>query len=518
MILNPQNPVQVRPPIRVHNHFVSPPSAPRVLLNDPTTRNALPFFDPRGFHRALRTDQEIDELPPLEEFSLQGAVPTARQSPQEPSVDSAASERVIPSSKDQILYRKRRKKKRVSIKIMTNPSHPQHSAIPRAKSQTSRRVRHVQPSSPVQITNQTHEIHIDFQGQPFQRKPRQDAQKSPVGRQFSATAPVNDFSRLHPGEQPPLQHTQPLFHPSSSPPTISTDTSATAIPTAHRTATPIGGITAIVTAGSISATASGTGFISTATSTPGLVSASTSTPGLISASTSKTGFISAATSSNQVRLSSQQRQSFVQTQPISAAQVTISAPGGGSASSSSPAQSILSSGQISEVPSARSNLESPHTSEGVEEAEQTIRFHGTGKSSTHPRRGLARGKTKQEFRSTLPSHVQHSLPEKEESKQPVPSPRQTSEGPNIETSQLTSESEKRKVTSKKNPRVLPPDPIFERSRQSMLDEQRTHQEDTFLLPDTNATGPRQLGIAFEDVEAAKAQLAGKKSRPLGLLI
>ncbi|OHT09768.1 hypothetical protein TRFO_21192 [Tritrichomonas foetus] len=49
----------VKAPTIIHKVFVGPPSAPRILFNDPTTLNGLSFFDPRGFQSRL--DGEGDE-------------------------------------------------------------------------------------------------------------------------------------------------------------------------------------------------------------------------------------------------------------------------------------------------------------------------------------------------------------------------------------------------------------------------------------------------------------------------
>ena len=48
----------VKAPIVIKKIFFAPPSAPRVLFNDPSTLNGLNFFDPRGFRSSLVGDEE----------------------------------------------------------------------------------------------------------------------------------------------------------------------------------------------------------------------------------------------------------------------------------------------------------------------------------------------------------------------------------------------------------------------------------------------------------------------------
>jgi hypothetical protein len=72
------------------------------------------------------------------------------------------------------------------------------------------------------------------------------------------------------------------------------------------------------------------------------------------------------------------------------------------------------------------------------------------------------------------------------------------------------------LASKKPSSVLPADPAMQRPSPMLGDSRKVEQEDVIVLPDTNAKGPRtSLGFSFADMEAAKAQLSGKRTRQLG---
>ena len=110
---------RVRAPTIVHQAFVGPPSAPRVLFNDPTTRNGLSFFDPRGFQMPLSaTDSEQgSQITDADAKEMNG---------EEDSNEESAEQLMLKSMRprSELEMRHMKKKKRVAMRDLMTPTQP----------------------------------------------------------------------------------------------------------------------------------------------------------------------------------------------------------------------------------------------------------------------------------------------------------------------------------------------------------------------------------------------------------
>ena len=118
---------KVRAPTIVHQAFVGPPSAPRVLFNDPTTRNGLSFFDPRGFQMPLfGSESEQGSQVGDEEGEMNG----------EEDANEESGEQILLKSmrqRSELEMRQMRKKKRVSMRDLMTPTTPTTKPKPKPK-------------------------------------------------------------------------------------------------------------------------------------------------------------------------------------------------------------------------------------------------------------------------------------------------------------------------------------------------------------------------------------------------
>jgi hypothetical protein len=128
IVLNRPVSQQVRAPTIIREPFVTLPSAPRVMFNDPSTRNALSFFDPRGFQAAFGAEKKQEPVPEEvhEEEEVVEAVPEVVEEEEEQAEK-------LSKAKAELVERQQRRKERVSIRAMMAPVAPRPQTAPPAK-------------------------------------------------------------------------------------------------------------------------------------------------------------------------------------------------------------------------------------------------------------------------------------------------------------------------------------------------------------------------------------------------
>lgn len=117
-MVSKEKPALVRAPVVVHEVFMGPPPASRVLFNDPNTLNGLSFFDPRGFKGPI--EEEKDESVQFEEED--GSILLKNEEEEEDVKENVI---IVPQRENPLITRRNMKKHRVSImQMMSAPSKP----------------------------------------------------------------------------------------------------------------------------------------------------------------------------------------------------------------------------------------------------------------------------------------------------------------------------------------------------------------------------------------------------------